>query len=696
MFAFSLTIFWGAFLLFLVQPLIARFILPWFGGGPAVWTTCMLFFQLLLLGGYAYAHFSISRLTPRRQVITHLVLLTLAVALLPITPGDAWKPNDGSHAAGHILLLLLGCLGLPYLVLSATGPLLQAWFSKANPGVSPYRLYALSNVGSLLALLVYPFYLEPQLSRQAQADGWSWGLAIYAGLTAWCGLKVWKSSATDSDTTKEAAAEAPASAWRKLLWFALPACGVMLLLAITNKLCQDIAVVPFLWVLPLSLYLLSFIISFDSPRWYHRAFWLPLFAVLLGMVLWNLYQAESHPDITPLATLYLGTMFVACMVCHGEVYRLRPGASRLTGFYLSLSAGGAAGGLFVALVAPFVFPDYFELHLALFLTAALVIIVLRQDPTLPFREGRARWTWAAPFIALAALGYGLADVATTSLHGSLSVTRGFYGVLKVNDNDADIAGAHHLTLQHGATIHGLQYVDPEKRTDPSSYYTSTSGIGRLLRAHKPGGGRRVGAIGLGCGTLAAWGRAGDTFRFYEINHDVAHLATSTFTYLKDSKAKTELVMGDARLSMEREADQQYDVIVLDAFSSDAIPVHLLTLEAFDHYQRHLKPDGAIVVHVSNRYLDLHPVVYRIADKIGYPAVTIDDNDTAYEDAGFYGSDWIIMTRNQVLLQQPLIRDMTKETVEFPARIMYWTDERSDLLSILSSEEGSFLRWLQGL
>ena len=696
MFAFSLTIFWGAFLLFLVQPLIARFILPWFGGGPAVWTTCMLFFQLLLLGGYAYAHFSISRLTPRRQVITHLCLLALAVALLPITPGDDWKPNDGSHAAGHILLLLLGCLGLPYLVLSATGPLLQAWFSKANPGVSPYRLYALSNVGSLLALLVYPFYLEPQLSRQAQADGWSWGLAVYAGLTAWCGLKVWKSSAIDGDTAKTAEVEAPPSAWRKLLWFALPACGVMLLLAITNKLCQDIAVVPFLWVLPLSLYLLSFIISFDSPRWYHRGFWLPLFAVLLGMVLWNLYQAESHPDITPLATLYLGTMFVACMVCHGEVYRLRPGASGLTGFYLSLSAGGAAGGLFVALVAPFVFPDYFELHLALFLTAALVLLVLRQDPTLPLREGRARWAWALPFLALAALGYGLADVATTSLRGSLSVTRGFYGVLKVNDNDAEISGAHHLTLQHGATIHGLQYVDPEKRTDPSSYYTSTSGIGRLLRAHKPGGGRRVGAIGLGCGTLAAWGRSGDTFRFYEINHDVAHLATSTFTYLKDSKAKTELVMGDARLSMEREADQQYDVIVLDAFSSDAIPVHLLTLEAFDHYQRHLKPDGAIAVHVSNRYLDLHPVVYRIADKIGFPAITIDDNDTAYEEAGFYGSDWIIMTRNQVLLQQPLIRDVTKETVEFPARIMYWTDERSDLLSILASEEGSFLRWLQGL
>ncbi|NBV49347.1 MAG: hypothetical protein EBR95_10020, partial [Verrucomicrobia bacterium] len=345
---------------------------------------------------------------------------------------------------------------------------------------------------------------------------------------------------------------------------------------------------------------------------------------------------------------------------------------------------------------PFVFPDYFELHLALFLAAALVIVVLRQDPALPFRQGRARWAWTAPFIALAAMGYGLADVAATSLRGSLSTTRGFYGVLKVNDNDAGNADLHHLTLQHGATIHGLQYVDPEKRTFPSSYYTSTSGIGRLLRAHKPGGGRKVGAIGLGCGTLATWGNPGDTFRFYEINDDVARLATSTFTYLKDSKAKTELVMGDARLSMEREADQQYDVIVLDAFSSDAIPVHLLTLEAFDHYQRHLKPDGVIAVHVSNRYLDLHPVVYRIADKIGFPAITIDDNDTAYEDAGFYGSDWIIMTRNQVLLQQPLLKDVTMEAVEFPARIMYWTDERSDLLSILASEEGSFLRWLQGL
>ena len=389
MLAFSLTIFWGACLLFLVQPLIARFILPWFGGGPAVWTTCMLFFQVLLLGGYAYAHFSISRLTPRRQVITHLSLLALAVLLLPITPGDQWKPADGSHAAGHILLLLLACLGLPYLVLAATGPLLQAWFSKANPGVSPYRLYALSNIGSLLALLAYPFVLEPQLARQTQAAWWSLGLVIYAGLAAWCGVKVWRSSGDESVKSAIEDVEPTTPLLHKLLWFALPACGVILLLAITNKLCQDIAVVPFLWVLPLGLYLLSFIISFDSPRWYHRGFWLPLLVILLGLVLQNLYLDESHPDITPLATLYLGTMFVACMVCHGEVFRLRPGAKQLTGYYLSISAGGAVGGLFVALVAPLLFSDYFELHLALFLTAALVIIILIRNSF--FKYDNSKW-----------------------------------------------------------------------------------------------------------------------------------------------------------------------------------------------------------------------------------------------------------------------------------------------------------------
>jgi len=694
MLAFSLTIFWGACLLFLVQPLMARFILPWFGGGPAVWTSCMLFFQLLLLGGYAYAHFSISRLTPRRQVITHLTLLALAVALLPITPSDAWKPTDGSHATGHILLLLAACLGLPYLVLSATGPLLQAWFSRTHPGVSPYRLYALSNVGSLLALLAYPFWLEPNLSRRAQADGWSWGLGIYALLAAWCGAKVWRAGGDEPAKMPTAAEEPAPAAARRFLWFALPACGVMLLLAITSKLCQDIAVVPFLWVLPLGLYLLSFILSFDSPRWYHRGFWLPLLAVLFALVTADLYQAESHPGITPLAALYLSTLFVACMVCHGEAYRLRPGAGRLTGFYLALSAGGAAGGLFVALLAPMLFPDYFELHLALFLTAALVLAVLQLGRTRPTSARRIGLTSALALLALIAFGYALYDVAETSLHGSLRATRGFYGVLKIKENDEGDPKRHHLTLQHGATVHGLQLLDPRRKNTPTSYYGPTSGVGKLLRVHKPDGGRRVGAVGLGAGTLAAWGQKNDVFRFYEIDPDVVRLATGSFTFLKDSEAKTELVMGDARLSMEREADQRYDLIVLDAFSSDAIPVHLLTLEAFGHYQRHLRADGAIAVHVSNRYLDLHPVVFGLAEKIGYPAVTIDDLEADDDDAGTYGSDWIILTRNPALRAHPLLKGEPAPASKSAAGATYWTDERSDLRSLLSTEEGTFLRWLQ--
>ncbi len=701
MFAFSLTIFWGACLLFLVQPLIARFILPWFGGGPAIWTTCMLFFQVLLLGGYAYAHFSISRLKPRQQVILHLSLLALAVILLPITPGDHWKPTDGAQPAGHILLLLLGCLGLPYLVLSATGPLLQAWFSESHPGVSPYRLYALSNVGSLLALVAYPFVVEPNLSRQLQANCWSIGLALYAALASWCGVIVWKRTQLTEVTPAAATTTEPAPATagtQAFLWFALPACGVMLLLSVTNKLCQDIAVVPFLWVLPLGLYLLSFIISFDSPRWYRRWFWMPLLAALLGGVLWKLYHAESHPEITGEATLYLSMLFVACMVCHGEVYRLRPGAKRLTGYYLSISAGGAFGGLFVAIGAPFIFPDYFELHLALYLTAALILLVLRLDQDSPLQRGHGRWGWAVLLIGLLSLGATLWQIARSSLKGSSLVTRGFYGVLRVNAVNEGDPAFKHLTLQHGATIHGLQFTGELKRKMATTYYSETSGVGRLLRAYHPNHPRRIGAVGLGAGTLAAWSQQGDTFRFYEINDDVAKLSDHTFSYLNDAReggATVELVMGDARLSMEREKDQQYDVIILDAFSSDAIPVHLLTLEAFKSYQRQLRPDGVIAVHVSNRYLDLRPIVYRAAERMKFRAANIDDNEANSDDDGVYPSDWILVTRNEVLLSQKLIASATTEHDSPPDNIQAWTDERSDLMHILIAEEGTFLNWLQG-
>jgi spermidine synthase len=699
MLAFGLTIFWGAFLLFLVQPLIARFILPWFGGGPAVWTACMLFFQVMLLAGYAYAHASITWLRPRQQVLLHLGLLALAVCLLPIAPGEAWKPVGNGNPTGHILWLLLACIGLPYLVLAATGPLLQGWFSRSHPGVSPYRLYALSNVGSLLALFAYPFGIEPHLTRQTQSWGWSAGLVVYAALAAWCGRSVWRRSESAATDATDETPEAPPSWTRRLLWLALPACGVVLLLAITNKLCQDIAVVPFLWVLPLGLYLLTFIVSFDSPRWYRRWFWWPLLVGLLGTVLWKLHEAVSFPNMVAEGGTYLATLFVGCMVCHGEVYRLRPAASRLTGYYLSLSAGGAAGGIFVALLAPLVFPHYFELHVGLFLVVALVLAVLAEDAEGALRRGRGRWAWGPLLLLLTAYGAGLWHTAAASLSYTKLTVRDFYGVLKVTEDDAGDETRHKLTLLHGGTIHGLQYMGSTQRKVPTTYYTSGSGVGRILGTPSPVNGRKVAAVGLGTGTLAAWGRQGDEFHFYEINDNVVKLAQGTFRYLGDSQAKIEVRMGDARLTLEKLPAQSYDVIVLDAFSSDAIPVHLLTLEAFATYRRHLRPGGVIAVHISNRYLDLEPVVMRAAERGQLSALYFNDHGESIETADaedVYSSDWILLSDDPATLRQTSLAKHGTVPKPPAAGIGPWTDERSDLLHILVADEGSFLAWLQGL
>jgi SAM-dependent methyltransferase len=683
----------------------------------------MLFFQILLLGGYAYAHFSISNLKPRKQVLLHLGLLAVALALLPITPGDHWKPLDGTQPTGRILLLLLGCLGLPYLVLAATGPLFQAWFSATHPLVSPYRLYALSNVGSLLALLGYPFLVEPNLTRHLQATWWSAGLGVFAVLAAWCGVVVWKRGVNEVPAAAVEAggdAEPAVAGASRGLWFALPACGVVLLLAVTNKICQDIAVIPFLWVLPLSLYLLTFIISFDSPRWYWRPLWLPAlvaaFAAVLWMMLgehvvaptaawlkpvaWLLNTADNFEMFTEIA-IYLGVLFVCCMVCHGEVYRLRPAARKLTGYYLSISAGGACGGLFVAIAAPFLFKNYFELHVGLFMIAVLLSVLLYRDPLSPLRNGQPKWAWLLLVLALPTMGGVLYYDALSVVKDAKELSRNFYGVLKVFETYPDDPDLHKLTLQHGGTTHGLQFMADDKRRLPASYYTSSSGIGRLMKNYRPEGGRKIAVVGLGTGSLAVWGRAGDHIRFYEINAEVERIARDTFSYLKDTPATTEIVMGDARLSLEREPDQGYDIIALDAFSSDAIPAHLITREAFEIYQRHLKPDGVIAVHISNRYLNLEPIVMLLARHFQLTEAIINDNDVDErqedeESGGAYSSDWVLLSKDAAFLNRPAILDASSEPAEIPAKIRLWTDEKSDLLRILLVDEDSFLGWLQKL
>jgi SAM-dependent methyltransferase len=790
MLPFALSIFTGAFLLFQVQPLIGKYILPWFGGGPGVWTTCLLFFQTLLLGGYAYAHFTSTRLTPKRQAMVHLALLALALLLLPITPADTWKPDGLGDPTWHILMLLLATIGLPYFVLSSTGPLMQQWFSVTNPGVSPYRLYALSNVGSLLALLSYPVFFEVKFSRYTQSMFWSAGLVFFALACGYCAWRVWRYSAPvspavpaaplplpvgvevsgpaspaisldrvdsrdipiagtgageDLPVTPSAEATTPTSAVDKMLWFALPAIASILLLATTNKLSQEVAVIPFLWVLPLSLYLLTFIISFDHARWYHRG----VFSALLVLAIAVVFQVLPAGTDVPMKlqiVVYSAAMFVACMVCHGELYRLKPPPRRLTSYFLSIAAGGALGGFLVAIVAPAIFNDYRELEIGYWLlTYGLGVLCFRhrsREMAMAVAVGALMIVFVLPWmgsyfdgspglaaelmdflrsnalIILAGIGVVIASffhLRTLSVMpgfharmagfvmilcvlvgavvvvqwpggGSvpvLSATRNFYGTLKVYDYNADDEEDRYHLLLHGATTHGLQFVQPERSVMPTTYYGENSGVGLALD-NMPDGPRRIGIVGLGTGSLLVYGRADDYMRIYEINPAVHDLARRQFTYLENTPAKVDIVMGDARLMMEREIAQQnlqqFDLLALDAFSSDAIPVHLLTKEAFELYLRHLKPDGIIAVHVSNRYLRLRPVVERVAEHLQLSVAVIYDD---YEPEWWlYATTWILVTRNQAFLEQPAIADIAEEPDESARPGPFWTDDYASLYSIM--------------
>ena len=762
--AYALTIFTGAFLLFQVQPLLGKYILPWFGGGPGVWTTCLLFFQVVLLAGYAYAHASTKWLKPRAQALLHLALLAVAVACLPIIPSESWKPTGGENPTLQILKLLGVTLGIPYFVLSSTGPLLQQWFSRTNSGTSPYRLYALSNIGSLLALLSYPIWVETHFTRRTQALLWGWGLAIYVVGCAICAVKVWKLALRklDSETSgpMQPGTGAGTSITNRLLWVLLPACASVLLMATTNKICQDVAVIPFLWVLPLALYLLSFIICFDSPRWYLRfPFMLALIAAMCA-ICWALFEGTDASIYRQLG-IYSGGLFVCCMVCHGELYRLRPPAAQLTAFYLSIATGGALGGIFVAVMAPLLFHDFYELHCGLLLCGTLFLAVCVTARTGPSPSGAQPgmeqlktdqslwddWRWAgcalplagivgldwfahrtslhhhafsknqllAVRIGLCAIPVALAGAALargafkTSRHWKLITcgllfagllalaaalrlqmgdsggdkvytSRNFYGVLTVYEHDRGVPKDHHFLLQHGRITHGLQFVDPEESKWPTSYYGAESGIGMAVNALGDGA-RRIGLVGLGTATFAAYGRPGDYIRIYEINPEVQRLATTRFSYVRQCGAKVEITLGDARLSMEREEPQQFDLLALDAFSSDAIPVHLLTREAFALYQRHVKTNGIIAVHISNHYLDLEPVVANLAREFGYGLASI-DYDENEDEWWLYSSTWVLLTRNRQLLDSQPIHQAAGSSKRKQKPIPLWTDDFASLFQIL--------------
>ena len=677
MILYALTILVSAFLLFQVQPVIAKIILPWFGGSAAVWTTCLLFFQLVLLLGYLYAHALFRYFKPRMQTAVHATLLVLSGVVLPVYPSDGWKPAGAEDPTLRILGLLAATVGLPYFLLSTTGPLLQAWYARRFRGAMPYRLYALSNAGSMFALLSYPVLFEPTMTTHQQAFWWSIGFGAFILL---CGITAWRSGngvETDPADREEDTAGRP-SVEMYWLWLALPACASVLLLAISNHLAQNVAAIPFLWVLPLSLYLLSFILCFEGRGWYSRHPYVQLVAVALGGMAYWMSGGFENPPIKVLIPMFAIGLFLCCMVCHGELAMLKPHPRYLTSFYLMISAGGALGGVIVGLVAPRLFNGYYELPLGLVACAVLVIVVLRADPSADWFK---LWTQPAPMFAalmtVAMAGF-LGFQIYRSNAGARVVVRNFYGGLKVRDTGTADSQDGIRTLTHGTINHGEQYLNPARRREPITYYGPKSGAGLAIQDKEKLGPVRIGVIGLGTGTLAAYGRAGDYYRFYEINPLVIELAHSQFTYLGDCPGRVDVALGDARLSLEREAAENFDVLAVDAFSSDSIPVHLLTREAFQVYFRHLKNDGLLAVHVSNKYLNLQPVVMRSAEAVGKEARVVDTEDE--DGTEVFGATWILVTGNRSVFANPELA--AAEPMGRKATVRLWTDVYSNLFQIL--------------
>jgi SAM-dependent methyltransferase len=667
MILYAAAIFLGAFLLFLVQPIIAKQILPWFGGSAAVWATCMVFFQMVLLVGYAYADFTTRRLTPKRQMMLHVALLAVSLLVLPITPDVSWKPQGEENPSWRIIGLLTLTIGLPYFILSTTSPLLQAWFARRFH-VVPYRLFALSNLASLLALLAYPVMVEPWVSTRTQSISWSVCYAMFAVLCGYAAITSARAEPAAAATAPaaDAAVEAPPRPLRQLTWLMLAAMASFLLLAFTNHICQNVASLPFLWILPLSLYLATFILCFDHSRWYRRNVFLLLAAVLLPVMAWY----SDSLNLKLVIPMYLGGLFVCCMFCHGELALLKPAPRYLTRYYLMIALGGAIGGLLVGLVAPYVLTGYFELAIGLIACALLLF----------YRTFHMAW-WAmlASAAVVATTAYGAGKAVDYQIADSRLMMRNFYSVLKTRETAEP---APFRSLVHGGIMHGGQLRDPQYRMRPSSYFGTTSGYGRMF-ASLPDAPRKVGVIGLGAGSIIAYARKGDTFRFYEINPQVVDVAHREFTFMADTPAKIEVVLGDGRLSLEREASQQFDVLAMDAFSGDSIPMHLLTRQAMEIYLKHLKPGGVLAFQATNRFINIAPIVASLAAEFGLAAVLVSDTPESEEGPDYWtaSTDQVLVTANRKLLEAEPISSVAT-AIPVPKGFRVWTDDFNNLLRVL--------------
>jgi spermidine synthase len=705
---FVIATFASAFLIFLVQPMVGKRILPWFGGAAGVWTLCLAFYQTTLFAGYAYAHFLIRFVKPSLQPIVHAIVFAGALLVLPVLPGESWQPEGAIAPLGSIASMLGANVALPFLMLAATGPLIQAWFARRNPGQAPYRLYAVSNFGSLLALLVYPFVLEPRLSLSATDGLWSVGFALAGVAILGCAVIAARAPVPEASAVRASRQNVAVDPSQIFLWISLAGVAVVLLMGVTNELCIDLASVPFLWIIPLAVYLTTFILCFGAEHDQRRTPWMILvaFPIVLQLVLAlgvapgqaGLFK-EVAVSAYVLIAFFVMLLFGICMLLHGELHRLRPASERLTLYYLCISGGGAIGGILVGVVAPRVFNDYDELPLGFALACALLLVSRWTDTRGWLNRHAPKWRWAIATIASLLAVYGFSPQAFAPFEGLMLQERSFFGVLRVLEVGSESTTQRQLL--NGSTTHGTQILARPKR--PASYFGTHTGIGITLLQERQEEPRNIGIVGLGVGTLAAYGRPGDRIRFYEIDPAVVRIARdeSYFTYLSQSKAEVEIIEGDARISMRSELEQGerplFDVLVIDAFSSDTVPMHLLTAEAFRLYVDSLRPGGLLIIHASSRRLDLASLVARAIVNQGFTALEI-RNQTLKR---FYSerSVWIVGSRDlqrieaiersvqqrakQAELAAEALR--TRRPSEGELRdIPLWTDDYSDLFGVVNS------------
>jgi hypothetical protein len=769
---FAIALFVSATLLFLVEPMIAKMILPSLGGTPAVWNTCMVFFQAVLLAGYAYAHASTAWLGTRRQVLLHAGLLFLPFVVLPIGMARGWVPPADANPIPWLLGLLLVSVGLPFFLLSSSAPLLQKWFANTgHPSAKdPYFLYAASNVGSMLALIAYPTIVEPNLSLKAErwlSQSWLWtaGYALFVLLTLPCAWAVWRNrdvhTSRHGDQEKQkSSGSLSLSIGERLRWVALAFVPSSLMLGVTTHITLDIAGIPLFWVIPLALYLLSFILVFAKwPPILHRIVAGAVPLVLLVLVFRMLYTGNKWATPATIG-LHLLTFFVVALYCHGELARTRPAPRYLTQFYLLMSLGGVLGGCFNALVAPLLFHSVLEYNVALVLACLLVpsgdpgakvwlarffpeklakpvglvadvavaavlglvaFCLLRFFVTTP---GDGTWhatlrddltvtlEWIREHLHVnlirmqAALAFGVitllcyafvmrpirfglavgafmfanAHLPDVSQAKVLCQQRSFFGVLKVEYYPDEEA----YTLTNGTTLHGEQIRMPGERSEPLTYYHTSGPIGQVFTQFSGSRAKRnVGLIGLGAGTLASYGEPGQHMTFYDIDPLVKAIATNEnyFTYVRDSRASCEIVLGDARLKLREAADHTYGILVVDAFSSDSIPIHLLTREALEMYFQKLTEDGILAVHISNRHLDLQPVLANLARQLKLFALRQEDDDSDRRQVpGISNSDWVVLARRREDLGK-LADDERWSAVQTDPQVGVWTDDYSNLLGV---------------